>query len=127
MQLSLILYALTVTVGLPWSFDVDQFGIGCVLAEATMLRNVFNGDCESDREYLATIDRVLGPFPQDYAEDIERVIPGTFSFGDRVRVLYPAPGTVLKREEHSQPILRIEQAKPLSVSVVRFFVVVELI
>lgn len=42
--------------GLPWSFEIDSFGIGCVLAEATMLCHVFDGHCDNDREYLATID-----------------------------------------------------------------------
>ena len=101
--------------GLPWSFEVDQFGIGCVLAEATMLSNLFDGDCESDREYLALVDRIVGPFPEDYAQVIERAIPGTFSFNGRVKVLYPAHGAILTRQEHLKPVLRIERARPLSV------------
>ena len=100
---------------MPWSFEIDQFGIGCVLAEATMLRNIFEGDSESDREQLAFMDRIVGPFPEDYAAEVERVVPGTFSFCGRVTVLYPAPGTPLTRAEHSKPVLRIERARPLSV------------
>lgn len=92
-----------------------MFGVGCVLAEVYVLRNVFDSECSSDREYLATIDRVVGPFPRDYAAEIEKQCPGTFAFRERVTVLYPPLGTTLLHESHVNPIIRIERSLPLSV------------
>lgn len=97
--------------GLPWAFGVDLFGIGCVLAEMALVQNLFDPAYQGDMEYLAMMDRLVGPFPRDYAVDIEGKYPGTFNLHSRVSVRYPLVGT----SATSDAVLRVESVQPLSV------------
>ncbi|KAI0359242.1 kinase-like protein, partial [Trametes cingulata] len=103
-----------VTLGLPWSFGVDAFGIGCVLAEVYLQYNVIRMDIESDREQLATIDALVGPFPESYARLVEEKVPGTFVFGDTISVKYPGDGKDPTDHNHVSALRRLSQVRPLS-------------
>ncbi|OSD02445.1 kinase-like protein [Trametes coccinea BRFM310] len=59
-----------VALGLPWSFGVDAFAIEFIIAELYLAEAVIHGDTESDTERLAIIDRLVGPFPEEYARSI---------------------------------------------------------
>ncbi|PIL33112.1 hypothetical protein GSI_04561 [Ganoderma sinense ZZ0214-1] len=52
-----------VTLGLLWGPGVDVFAIGCIMAEMYIGRQLFSERNGDDREHLAALDRVLGPFP----------------------------------------------------------------
>ena len=71
-------------VGLPWSYGVDTYGIGCVLAELYLAEPLVDPEVASDREHLATLDVLLGPFPHELARRVNRKLPGTFVFADGV-------------------------------------------
>ena len=102
--------------GLPWKFGVDVFAVGCVIAEIYLGNQLFSSDISSDREHLAALDRVLGPFPQAFAQMIDTRFPGTFSLNDyHVKVCYPSIDTVLTRDSHAAPMRRLERMRPLSV------------
>ncbi|KAI0359117.1 kinase-like protein [Trametes cingulata] len=103
-----------VTLGLPWSFGVDSFGVGCVIAEVYLQHNVISMDIETDREQLATIDALVGPFPEAYARLIEEKVPGTFVFGDVVSVKYPGEGKNPTDRIHTSALRRLSQVRPLS-------------
>nr|VWO96853.1 Protein kinase domain-containing protein [Ganoderma boninense] len=107
-----------VTLGLPWKFGVDVFAVGCMIAEVYLGNYLFSGDISSDREHLAALDRVLGPFSRVFARTVEAHFPGTFDLDDNeVRVIYPSLDTVPTRDTHSAPMLRLENLQPLSVDV----------
>ncbi|KAI0352249.1 kinase-like protein [Trametes cingulata] len=102
-----------VILGLSWSFGVDAFAIGCVLAELYLMEHLFDGAIENDHEHLATVDRLLGPFPEAYARRIDMKYPGTFVFGDRTRVRYPPVDVSPSIELHLDPMRRLEATKAL--------------
>ncbi|KAI1792828.1 kinase-like protein [Ganoderma leucocontextum] len=106
-----------VTLGLPWRYGVDVFAVGCVIAELYLGNQLFSSDISSDREHLAALDRVLGPFPRVFAHTIDECFPGTFSLDDHVKVHYPSLDTVLTRDGHGAPMRRLERMRPLSAEV----------
>ncbi|KAI0661151.1 kinase-like domain-containing protein [Cubamyces menziesii] len=102
-----------VALGLPWTMNVDNFSIGCVVSELYLGRSLFDCEIESEREYLAAIDNLLGPFPEDFARAVERKYPGNFEFDGRVTVNYPAPGAQAE-EEYADAMRRLERVQPLA-------------
>ncbi|KAI0683367.1 kinase-like protein [Cerioporus squamosus] len=103
-----------ISLGLPWSSGVDVFAIGCIVAELYLGRSLFPAESMTDREHLATVDKLVGPFGEEYARSVEKKIPGTFVFGDEVSVLFPASEVTLTAVEHAVPMKRLEDCKPLS-------------
>ena len=94
-----------------------MFAVGCIIAELYLGNQLFSGAISSDREHLAALDRVLGPFPRAFAQTIETRFPGTFRLDDdHVKVHYPSLDTVLTRDAYGAPMRRLERMRPLSVS-----------
>ena len=110
--------------GLEWSYGVDTFALGCILAETAIGRRLVSPDFETDRENLALIDRVFGPFPSEYARQINLRLPATFELDGRVSVIFPAFGIHASREEMLGPVVRVDDARPVAVSVFVCFVVI---
>ena len=88
---------------MPWTCTIDNFAIGCVLAELWLLDPIFERGIESRREHLAIVDKVVGPFPEAFARNVEYYLPGTFSFkwDGRPSVVYPALDTTSGRGKYS--------------------------
>ncbi|EIW63235.1 kinase-like protein [Trametes versicolor FP-101664 SS1] len=103
-----------VAIGLPWFRKVDVFSIGCVIAELYLAHNLFSPSIEGDREYLAAVERVFGPYPLDYAEDAESKVPGTFALQNGASVQYPPPGISLAASDYADAMRRLEHARPLA-------------
>ncbi|OSD06155.1 kinase-like protein [Trametes coccinea BRFM310] len=103
-----------VVLGLPWSYPVDCFGMGCVIAELYLGHNLFNPDIEGDREYLAAVERLLGAFPADFAREVEIRHPGHFSFSDKASVEFPPLGTLLAAADYVEAMRRLERIQPLA-------------
>lgn len=118
-----IIYSCFVVAGLPWSFGVDAFALGCVIAEIYLSSNLMSAKVESDREQLATINVLFGPFPVDYARGLEALSPGMFTFNDTaIAVRYP-PGNEpisdpdsIADPDHAEALRRLELVQPISVS-----------
>ncbi|KAI0359348.1 kinase-like protein [Trametes cingulata] len=107
-----------VTLGLSWSFGVDVFAIGCVVAELYLMRRLLLGIVLDDREHLAHVNRIIGPFPEAYARAIEAKYSGTFAFSDgRVVVVYPPGGSTVSAADFVGVMRWLEQSKPLSTCV----------
>ncbi|KAI1782448.1 kinase-like protein [Ganoderma leucocontextum] len=103
-----------VTLGLPWGFGVDVFAVGVVIAELYLGNQLFSGDISCDREHLAALNRVLGPFTRAYAHTIETRFPGTFNLNEGdVKVHYPPPNTTVTRDSYGAPMRRLERMRPL--------------
>lgn len=103
------------TIGLPWSYGVDAFSCGCVIAELYIMSNLFSGDIDGDREYVAAIDRAVGPFSFEYATKIETKYPGTFIIGDKVLVKFPPTESGRPTMEHAPALRRLDLVRPISV------------
>ncbi|KAH9848700.1 kinase-like protein [Lenzites betulinus] len=101
-------------LGVPWNRAVDNFSIGCVIAEMYLAHSLFDPDIDSDREYLATVDRLLGPYPRAYAEGIESKYSGTFILVNNVAIQYPPEGAVTTGVEFANSMRRLERVRPLS-------------
>ncbi|KAI0687972.1 kinase-like domain-containing protein [Cerioporus squamosus] len=104
-----------ISFGTVWSFGVDTFALGCVIAELYLGRDLFPADMM--REHLAMVDKLVGPFSEEYAHSIEDKLPGTFSFVGRVAIRFPRAGVALSAEEHGEPMRRLENLKPLSATI----------
>ncbi|KAI0730646.1 kinase-like protein [Earliella scabrosa] len=102
-----------VSLGLPWSFGVDTFAVGCIMAELYIGGTLYPASVDTDREHLAIIDKVVGPFPEGYARRIEEKLPGTFSFDGVAQIRYPPPTTTTSAAEHGDPMRRLEDLRPL--------------
>ncbi|KAH9858157.1 kinase-like domain-containing protein [Lenzites betulinus] len=91
--LGAILYrAPEVSLGMPLSFGVDIFAIGCVIAEVHAGTALFHPGIASELEHLAMVDRTVGPFPLEFARAIEQAKAGTFRFTPKMEVIYPPSG-----------------------------------
>ncbi|KAH9853256.1 kinase-like domain-containing protein, partial [Lenzites betulinus] len=104
-----------VSLGWPWSSGVDAFAIGCIIAELYLARPLFSANIHSDHEHLATVDRLLGPFPSAYVNRVETRYRGTFTTGSSPRVRYPlqdSPETLPALQ--LEALLRLERIRPLS-------------
>lgn len=102
-------------IGLTWSHGVDTYAVGCVIAELYLAGNLFYPDIASDREHLALLERVLGPFPLDFASTVEAAYPGTFRFDHNPTVIFPPGGIAFASEQYAGPMQRILDAQPISV------------
>nr|VWO95048.1 N/A [Ganoderma boninense] len=100
---------------LPWGSGVDTFAVGLMIAEIFLGSQLFSSDISSDREHLAALDRVLGPFPRGFAHTVDARFPGTFSLDDDiVKVHYPPLDTVVTRDSYGDSMRRLERMRPLS-------------
>ena len=99
-----------------WSRSVDAFAIGCIISELYLGDNLFSFGIDTDREHLATVDKIVGPFPEDYAHEVEDKLPGTFTFEESTSIRFPPESKPLTDEDLSAPMKRLEQTKPLAVS-----------
>lgn len=105
--------------GLPWNRAADNFSIGCVIAELYLSRRLFDNDMQTDREFLAAVERLLGPYSREFAEKIEAKHSGVFSFHNgTVSLLYPPAGSVLSTSDYAESMRRLERIRPLAVSCV---------
>ncbi|KAI9057280.1 kinase-like protein, partial [Trametes sanguinea] len=100
-----------VDLRLPWSFGVDVFAVGCVIAETYLLENLFHPKVETDFEHLAMIDRICGPFPRDFAKSVEALKPGIFRLFPRVEVIFPCADVPLEDEANRSAVRRLESMK----------------
>ena len=89
---------------------------GVVLAETFLSKFLVDPDFESFRENLAILDRVLGPFPSEFAHSIELRQAGTFRLRGRVSVVFPPPDVPMAPAVLMGASVRIRDALPLSVS-----------
>jgi len=55
-----------ILLGLPYSFPIDMWSLGCIAAELTTGLPLFPGQCEM--EQLANFMEILGPPPPDLLE-----------------------------------------------------------
>lgn len=101
-------------VGLPWSFGVDAFAVGCVVSELYLCSDLFPSDVSCDLEHLALVQKIVGPFPEQYAQQVERQRPGTFSLNPAT-VLFPPRGILDSAIQYSDAMIRVERSPPLSV------------
>ncbi|KII93658.1 hypothetical protein PLICRDRAFT_171385 [Plicaturopsis crispa FD-325 SS-3] len=77
-----------VTLGFPYSYTVDSYGVGCIVAELYLRRYLFPA-MSTIRERLVVLETVISTFPPDYASKIERKYPGSFSKTSPRKVIYP--------------------------------------
>ncbi|KAI9061813.1 kinase-like protein [Trametes sanguinea] len=106
-----------VVLGLPWSYTVDMFSIGCLITELYIMSELFGRDIGCDEEYLAAIDRMLGPFPAAYARRIEAKRPGTFVIADKVSIRYPALDDGPPNADDAEAFRRLEHLRPLAAQI----------
>ena len=104
------------TVGLPWNNSVDNFAVGCIIAEIYLGRWLFPRQVESILEHLAILEKVLGSFPESFARNVEQNLAGTFTLGRRVAVAFPSTISDEECATHGVAMHRLENFKPLSVS-----------
>ncbi|KAJ8473924.1 hypothetical protein ONZ51_g7563 [Trametes cubensis] len=77
-----------VNLGMPWSYGVDAFAIGCTLANIYVGDSLMSVDIDSDQEHLASIDKLVGPFPEEYARKINEKYPKMFKFDNGISILW---------------------------------------
>lgn len=106
-------------IGLPWNTNVDVFAVGCVISEVYLGHQLLPRDIQSDREHLAVIDKVFGPFPEQYAREVEQKFAGTFTFGVRGPTVVFQPGDLKQLEQVDGVMLRrLEELRPIWVCVI---------
>lgn len=77
---------------------------------------MFPAVVSGDVEKLAIIDRVVGPFPEGFAREVDRTFGGVFSFnGGRVTVKYPPFEMSPSPTHHGDALRRLQAFRPLSV------------
>ncbi|KAH9895269.1 kinase-like domain-containing protein [Cubamyces lactineus] len=105
-----------VLTGFPWSYGVDAYGVGCILAELYLEEPLVSPEVASIREHLAVLDAVLGPFPQGFAQRINEQIPDSFLFVDGVpMVSFPSYRKCVPVEyHHARAYLRLGCLRPAS-------------
>ncbi|EIW53406.1 kinase-like protein [Trametes versicolor FP-101664 SS1] len=107
-----------IAFGLPWNRAADNFSIGCVIAELYLSRRLFDNDMQTDREFLAAVERLLGPYSREFAEKIEAKHSGVFSFHNgTVSLLYPPAGSVLSTSDYAESMRRLERIRPLAAQI----------
>ena len=95
---------------------MDNYAVGCIIAEIYLGRYLFPREVESDLECLAIIEKVLGPFPDLFARNVEQNFAGTFTLGRQVAVAFPSTISDEEGATHDAAMHRLETFKPLSVS-----------
>ncbi|KAI9058552.1 kinase-like protein, partial [Trametes sanguinea] len=103
-----------VICGLRWSYGIDTYAVGCVIAELCLVKNLFPPEMTSTGEHLALVERIVGRFPRDFAKVVEAVKPGSFRIGSSVSVNFPPRGLPSKKEEYSDAMRRLSAARPFS-------------
>lgn len=93
---------------------MDAFAVGCVISELHLCSDLFPSGVSCDLEHLALVERVVGPFPEQYAHLVEMQRPGTFTLNPAT-VLFPPRGMVDSIANYSAAMVRLEQSLPLSV------------
>ena len=101
---------------MPWSYPVDVFAAGCVIAEFVLGQRLF-APAGSSTEYLAMLDRILGPFPPAFVVRVQDDIRGKFVFGHVPKVQFSA-----EQGASSAAVRSVQGMLPLGVRV-SFFVV----
>ncbi|KAJ7093649.1 kinase-like domain-containing protein [Mycena crocata] len=61
-----------------WTKTIDYFAIGCVIARLLTYAPLLPVSSGGTLEYIAIMDRVLGPFSDDMVATIEKDLPGAF-------------------------------------------------
>ncbi|KAI1783977.1 kinase-like protein, partial [Ganoderma leucocontextum] len=102
-----------VSLGMRFGYGVDVFAVGCVLAEVHLNRPLFPYDIADDREHLAVVERVCGPFPVTFVADFDKRRPGYFLVEDELAFV-PYPGEAFKADVHGDAVRRLWSAKPIS-------------
>lgn len=104
--------------GLPWGVGVDTFAVRCIIAELYLGENLFPHTVACDKERLAVLDRVLGPFLEQFARHAEEKLPGTFNFDETgpTIMFQPEPLDEWQMAESEWTFKRLESMRPLSVS-----------
>lgn len=98
--------------GMPWSFPVDVFGSALIMAEM-YLGSPLLPMCEDSVERLAGLERVIGPFPYEYAAKACSYWPGLFGEGPRSKcyVRFPRTG-----KSDTAAVRRVTEAVCITVS-----------
>ncbi|KAH9887378.1 kinase-like protein [Cubamyces lactineus] len=106
-----------VILGMGWSYGVDAFAIGCTLANIYLGNSLMSMDIDSDQEHLASIDRLVGPFPEEYARRLNEKYPKTFKFDNGASVLFPPEGDVETDASCVEAVTRLTRLQPISASI----------
>jgi len=78
-----------VLLGIEWECPSDMWSVGCILVELYTGQTLFQ--THHNREHLAMIERVLGPFPPSM---LRRASHNALKyFDDHGRVVFPEPGS----------------------------------
>ncbi|KAH6893769.1 kinase-like domain-containing protein [Coprinopsis sp. MPI-PUGE-AT-0042] len=76
-----------IIAGLPVNRKADVFAVGCMMAELILSRP-FLCPCQGSPRYLRdsflVMEKVIGFFPEEWAEEIENLFPGTFDDTNKV-------------------------------------------
>lgn len=76
-----------------------------------------SGKTDSDREQLAAVNILFGPFPEEYARGLDTLSPDIFEFNDTtVVVRYPPDKDSMSDPDHASALRRLELLQPISVS-----------
>ena len=79
-----------VLLGAAWACPSDLWSVGCILVELHTGQTLFQ--THHNREHLAMIERVLGPFPPALLRRASRTALARY-FDARGRVVFPEPGS----------------------------------
>lgn len=79
-----------VLLGIEWGCASDMWSVGCILVELYTGQTLFQ--THHNREHLAMIERVLGPFPPALLRRASRTALARY-FDAHGRVVFPEPGT----------------------------------
>ncbi|KAI1784736.1 kinase-like domain-containing protein [Ganoderma leucocontextum] len=102
-----------VSLGMRFGYGVDTFAVGCMLAEVQLNRPLFPYEIADDREHLALVERICGPFPFAFVADFEKQYPGYFHIEDDIAfVAYP--GKPFNANVHNDALCRLRCATPIS-------------
>ncbi|KAL6304379.1 kinase-like domain-containing protein [Sparassis latifolia] len=102
-----------VTLGLAWTIAVDEFALGCIIAELYTAKDLFHAT-STTQERMALLEHVLGTFPLPFALKADAESLGVFEIKSSVRVCYP-PDYVNIQYNIKQSVLKIIQAQQLQV------------
>ena len=79
-----------VLLGIEWECPSDMWSVGCILVELYTGQTLFQ--THNNREHLAMIERVLGPFPASMLHRASRTALARY-FDAHGRVVFPEPGS----------------------------------
>ena len=88
-----------------------------MISEIYLGRRLFPSEVDSSLEHLAIIEKILGPFPEPFARNVEqKFAEGMFTFSQFVTVAFPPAISDEACATHGPASYRLETIKPLSVS-----------